>query len=223
MLFIKYLLVTGAITLFVGAATVLITDIYRAFRSPEPAPIRWHVAGRLAVLGTLTLLPGLSIVVVPSGMAGVRVSQISGTLGGTLYPGVHFVTPLVQHVELFNVRDQIFSTEASEPAKGAKGAGAASPVLKVYSKEGLPVGLGVSVRYQLDPRKLPGIENSLPQPVETELMPPVIANAFRQTISSYMVRDVFSTKREEVRRLAAEAITGRLAADGIVVKEGTMR
>ena len=78
------------------------------------------------------------------------------------------------------------------------------PVLKVYSKEGLPVGLGVSVRYQLDPRKLPDIENSLPQPVETELMPPVVANAFRQTISSYMVRDVFSTKREEVRRLAAE-------------------
>jgi regulator of protease activity HflC (stomatin/prohibitin superfamily) len=96
-------------------------------------------------------------------------------------------------------------------------------VLKVYSKEGLPVGLGVSVRYQLDPRKLPGIENNMPQPVETELMPPVIANAFRQTISSYMVRDVFSTKREEVRRLAAEAITGRLAGDGIVVKEVMMR
>jgi regulator of protease activity HflC (stomatin/prohibitin superfamily) len=223
MLFIKYLLVAGGVTLFVSAATVLITDIYRAFRSPVPAPIRWRVAGRLAVLGTLPLLPALSIVVVPSGMAGVRVSQISGTLGGTLYPGVHFVTPLVQHVELFNVRDQIFSTDASEPAKDAKGAGAPSPVLKVYSKEGLPVGLGVSVRYQLDPRKLPGIENNLPQPVETELMPPVIANAFRQTISSYMVRDVFSTKREEVRRLAAEAITGRLAADGIVVKEVMMR
>jgi regulator of protease activity HflC (stomatin/prohibitin superfamily) len=223
MLFIKYLLVTGAVTLFVSAATVLITGIYRAFRSPEPAPIRWRVAGRLAALGMLPLLPALSIVVVPSGMAGVRVSQISGTLGGTLYPGVHFVMPLVQHVELFNVRDQIFSTDASEPAKGTKGSAAASPVLKVYSKEGLPVGLGVSVRYQLDPRKLPGIENNLPQPVETELMPPVIANAFRQTISSYMVRDVFSTKREEVRRLAAEAITGRLAADGIVVKEVMMR
>jgi len=96
-------------------------------------------------------------------------------------------------------------------------------VLKVYSKEGLPVGVGVSVRYQLDPRKLPGIESNLPQPVETELMPPVVANAFRQTISSYLVRDVFSTRREEVRRLAAEAITRRLAADGIVVKEVMMR
>jgi regulator of protease activity HflC (stomatin/prohibitin superfamily) len=223
MLFVKYLLLAGATGLLVSAATVLLADIHRAFRSPGPAPIRWRLGGRLTVLGSLPLLAALSIVVVPSGMAGVRVSQISGTLGGTLYPGVHFVTPLVQHVEVFNVRDQIFSTDASAPARDARGMGAASQVLKVYSKEGLPVGLGVSVRYQLDPRKLPGIENNLPQPVETELMPPVVANAFRQTISNYMVRDVFSTKREEVRRLAADAITGRLAADGIVVKEVMMR
>jgi regulator of protease activity HflC (stomatin/prohibitin superfamily) len=67
------------------------------------------------------------------------------------------------------------------------------------------------------------MEKTLPQPVETELMPPVVANAFRQTIANYMVRDVFSEKREEVRRIAAEAITKRLAADGIVVKEVMLR
>jgi regulator of protease activity HflC (stomatin/prohibitin superfamily) len=224
MLFVKYLLVTGAVGLFVSAAAIVILDLYSAFRVPgAAAPVRWRLAGRLAVLGWLSLLPALSVVVVPSGMAGVRVSQISGTLGGALYPGMHFVVPFVHQVKLFNVRDQIFSTEASEPAKDEPDAGAAWPVLKVYSKEGLPVGLGVSVRYQLDPRRLPDIEDTLPLPVETELMPPVVANAFRQTISNYLVRDVFSTRREEVRRLAAEAITPRLAADGIIVKEVMMR
>src|SRR5262245_33727165 len=54
-------------------------------------------------------------------------------------------------------------------------------------------------------------------------MPPVVANAFRQTISGYLVRDVFSTKREEVRRAAADVITKRLATDGIVVKEVMLR
>jgi regulator of protease activity HflC (stomatin/prohibitin superfamily) len=38
-----------------------------------------------------------------------------------------------------------------------------------------------------------------------------------------MVRDVFSTKREEVRRAAADTITRRLASDGIVVKEVMLR
>src|SRR5262245_28045254 len=223
MLFVKYLLMTGAFGLFTSAGTILILDIQRAFRTGGAVLVRWHLAGRLAALGWLPLLPALSLAVVPAGMAGVRVSQISGTLDGTLYPGMHFVLPFVQHVELFNVRDQIFNTDALEPAKDAKRPGATVPILKVYSKEGLPIGVGVSVRYQLDPRKLPGIENNLPQPVETELMPAVVANAFRQTISSYMVRDVFSTKREEVRRLSAESITKRLAADGIVVKEVMMR
>ena len=44
MLFVKYLLVTGAIGLFVSAAASLISEIYKAFHSPEPAPIRWRPA-----------------------------------------------------------------------------------------------------------------------------------------------------------------------------------
>ena len=85
MLFVKYLLVTGAIGLFVSAAAIVILDLYRAFRLPDAAaPVRWRLAGRLAALGWLPLLTALSFVIVPSGMAGVRVSQISGTIGGTL-------------------------------------------------------------------------------------------------------------------------------------------
>jgi regulator of protease activity HflC (stomatin/prohibitin superfamily) len=115
------------------------------------------------------------------------------------------------------VRDQIFNTRAVDSAKDAADA------LKVYSKEGLPVGLGISVRYQLDPKRLPYIQNSLPQPVESEVLPGVVANAFRQVVSGYLVRDVFSGMREEIRRQAADSITRRLAADGVVVKEVMMR
>ena len=217
MLFFKYALLTASIGFFTAAAAVLAMDIREAIRSSQPPAARWPLAARLALVAWVPLLLALSIVVVPSGSAGVRVSQLSGTLGGTLYPGTHFVMPLVHHVELFNVRDQVFSTNPAEMPKDP------TPVLKVYSKEGLPLGLGISVRYQLDPQRLPYVQNNLPRPVETEIMPPVVANAFRQTISGYLVRDVFSTRREEVRRVAAESITRRLAADGIVVKEVMLR
>ena len=217
MLLFKYLLMLGSAGLFSAAAGVLVADVVKAARESQSLVLRWRLATRLALLAWLPLLPALSIVVVPSGMAGVRISQLSGTLAGTLYPGTHFVLPLVHRVELFNIRDQVFATNPLEIAKDQ------TPVLKVYSREGLPVGLGVSVRYQLDPQRLPYVENNLPQPIETEIMPPVVANAFRQTISGYLVRDVFSAKREEVRRMAAEAITKRLASDGIVVKEVMLR
>ena len=216
MLAIKYVLLTGSLSMFIAAAIVLGRDARKVMLQPDTSSIRWRLFARYVLIAVLLLLPGLSIVVVPSGMAGVRVSQLSGTVGGTIYPGTHFVSPLVQHVELYNVRDQIYSTNPTDAAKK-------STALKVYSREGLPLGLGISVRYQLDPRRLPYMESNLPRPIETELLPAVVANAFRQTISGYMVRDVFSTKREEVRRAAADTITRRLASDGIVVKEVMLR
>jgi regulator of protease activity HflC (stomatin/prohibitin superfamily) len=163
------------------------------------------------------LLLGLSIVVVPSGFAAVRVSQVSGTLPGTLYAGTHFIVPLVQQVETYNVRDRVFSTAAADNPKRPE------PTLKLQSMEGLPIGLGVSERYRLDPQRLPYVHASLPQPVDTELVQPTVASVFRQTVPNYMVREVFSTKREEVRRTAAEAITRKLAGDGVLVKEVMVR
>ena len=217
MLLLKYLLMVASAGFFSAVVGVLVVDVVNAVRTSQTLMLRWRLATRFAFFACLPLLPALSIVVVPSGMGGVRVSQLSGTLPGTLYPGTHFAMPLVHRVDLFNIRDQVFATNPLEIAKDP------TPVLKVYSREGLPVGLGISVRYQLDPQRLPYVANNLPQPIETQIMPPVVANAFRQTISGYLVRDVFSTKREEVRRMAADAITKRLASDGIVVKEVMLR
>src|SRR5262249_14646792 len=126
------------------------------------------------------------------------------------------IVPLVHRAELFNIRDQVFATNPGEAKDQA-------PVLKVYSREGLPLGLGISVRYQLDAQQLSYVDSRPPRPVETATRPPVVANAFRQTISGYRIRGVFSAEREEVRRAAAESITRRLASDGIIVKEVMLR
>jgi regulator of protease activity HflC (stomatin/prohibitin superfamily) len=216
MLLLKYLLVGGGVALIVTSVIAAMADAQRMWGSEEML-MRRRRALALAAGGCMLILPALSFVIVPSGMAAVRVSQLSGTLGGTLYPGMHLIMPLIQRVEVFNVRDQMFTTSPMETPKQAE------PVLKAYSKEGLPLGLGVAVRFQLDPQRLPYLQSTLPQPVETEIMPAVVANAFRQTVATYMVRDVFSAKREEVRRLAADSITKELAPDGIVVKEVMLR
>jgi regulator of protease activity HflC (stomatin/prohibitin superfamily) len=216
MLLLKYGLIAASAAGFGAAATVLVADAVRAGRG-TPLVLRWPLALRLALLASVPLIPALSLVIVPSGMAGVRVSQLSGTLPGTLYPGTHVILPFAHGVKLFNTRDQLFVTEPDAAARERAAA------LRVYSKEGLAVGLGVTVRYQLDPQRLADIERSLPQPVETEIMPAVVANAFRQTVAGYLVRDVFSARREEVRRAAADTISRRLSADGILVKEVMLR
>lgn len=183
---------------------------------PQPDPIAWQTPVALAVLACLPLLLAESIVVVPSGMGGVRISQVRGTLPGTLYPGVHFVTPLVDQVELFDLRDHLFT--AGVMAAGSK-AEMQKASLEVQSREGLNIGLGVTVRYRLDPNKLATVQAHLPQPPDKEIVPPVVASAWRQLSPAFTVREIFSTKRDEIRGKAAAIIAKKLSEDGIVVEE----
>ena len=219
MTLLRYLLIFTGIGLLAGAMTILVWDLYQIIKwrknSPgEPQPgIRWYTSRRLAMLCVLPWLAGLSIAVVPSGWAGVRVNQFLGTRPGTLYSGVHLIFPLIEKVELYPTRDSMFTTAAFDDPKKKQ------PGLQVQTREGLSVGLAVSVRYRLDPSKLPYIQSNLPQPVEEEMIAPAIASAFRDLAPEYLVRELFSTKREAFRQAAAGRIAARLGADGIVVKE----
>jgi len=182
----------------------------------ELKAIEWRRPVALAAVGCVPLLLAASIVVVPSGMGGVRISQMRGTLPGTLYPGMHVVTPLVDNVQLFDLRDHVFTAGIVE--QGLKKEPVATG-LNVQSLEGLNIGLGVTVRYRLDPNKLASVQAHLPQPPDKELVPPVVASAWRELTPQYTVKEIFSTKREEVRAKAADIITRRLATDGIIVEE----
>ena len=189
---------------------------------PEPRPFRWRVFLGMTAIGCVSLLLANSIMVVPSGMGGVRVSQTRGTLPGTLYSGVHFVTPIVEQLQTFDLRDKLFTTGMVED--GAKVNVTSRPgSLDVQSKEGLSMGLAITVRYRLDPRKLDYMQSHLPQPVESEIVPPVVASAWRELAPSYTVRETFSTRREEVRQRAASVITKKLSADGVIVEEVMLR
>jgi regulator of protease activity HflC (stomatin/prohibitin superfamily) len=233
MLFAKYLLMWGGIGMIAVAAGILAYDLYLeikyrqalAVASAGPLPpvprVRWRSSLALVLLAWGPILLALGIVVVPSGMAGVRVSQTSGTLAGTLYPGAHFVVPLAENVVLFDTRDQLFTTGALETA--THGSAKKSEPLNVQAKEGLTLGLSITVRYRLDARHLDYIQSNLPQPVEKEIVPAVVASAWRELVPNYTVREVFATMREEVRKHASDVITQKLAADGIVVKEVMLR
>jgi regulator of protease activity HflC (stomatin/prohibitin superfamily) len=234
MLFIKYLLLWGGIAMIAAAIAILVRDFYFEFRYRQavtsgttPLPTRpeihWRSSIALALIAWGPILLALSIFVVPSGMGGVRVSQTSGTLPGTLYPGVHLLTPLAENLVLFDTRDQLFTTGAVEDGKTANKHTVSAAPLEVQAKEGLSLGLAITIRYRLDPRHLDYIQANLPQPVEKEIVPPVVASAWRELVPNYTVREVFATRREEVRSRAAAVITQKLAADGIVVKEVMLR
>jgi regulator of protease activity HflC (stomatin/prohibitin superfamily) len=227
MVLLRYLLMFTGIGLLAGAAGILVWDLYQIWKSrklrelqaPEgPRPIRWNVAKRMTAFSLGPLLAGWSIAVVPSGSAGVRVNQFVGTRPATLYPGVHFLLPLIENMETYNIRDDVFVTTLTDDPKKPK-----EQTLRVQTREGLTVGMAVAVRYRLDPSKLAYIHANLPQPIEEQMIAPAIGSIFRDLAPNYIVREMFSSKRDEVRQLAAARIAAKLGADGIVVKEVILR
>lgn len=260
MLALKFLLMVAGFGLFATAAAVVAYDVYVATRlrlllqqsggggaegiTPEQrrpfGPVRWELARNLALLGILPVLLAVSIAVVPDGFAGIRVSQLFGVRPATLYPGVHFLTPFIDHIDLYDTREQVFNTAAAAPAPApptepgplnAPTRPAAAPetpknaneVLTVQAREGLNIGLAVSVRYRLDPTRLASIHQNLPQPVGEQVVGPVVSSIYRQIAPNYMTREIFATKREELRTTAADAIKTRLGSDGIIVREVLLR
>src|SRR5271166_6922641 len=101
MLLLKYLLLSAGIAMFVIAAGILSYDAYlliawqrrRLHPDPEtaapgpPPAMRWRTSVALVMLAWAPLLISAGIVIVPSGMAGVRVSQTKGTLSNSNRPG----------------------------------------------------------------------------------------------------------------------------------------
>jgi len=247
MLALKDVLIVAGVVLLATAVVITLYDLWKVLDYPrklariaangepatgtseEPGPVRWQTAIALAVVACLPWLIAGSIAVIPAGMGGVRVSQMRGTLPGTLYPGAHFVAPLVENVEVFDLRDKLFTAGVVEGLAVQAGAPSAQKTathdqaLDVQSKEGLDIGLAITVRYRLDPRRLDYIESHLPQPVDSQMVPAVVASAWRDLAPQYTVREIFSAKREEVRSEAAATITRKLGADGILVEAVMLR
>jgi regulator of protease activity HflC (stomatin/prohibitin superfamily) len=235
---LKWLLMVVGIAMFGTAAGVVAYDVYLAMQfqklmgSEQPGaaekagapagaaaasrPIRWALAAKIFGWGWAPLFLALSIAVVPEGAGGVRISQLSGVIPTTLYSGVHLVLPFAERIAIYDLRDHLFTTDATDSA-------AKHEILTVQTREGLMIGLAVSVRYRLDPQKLAYIHANLAQPVDSEIVEPVVSTALRDLAPNYVVREVYATKRDEFHTKSAKTITDRLAPDGIVVKEVLLR
>jgi regulator of protease activity HflC (stomatin/prohibitin superfamily) len=223
MLLLKYAMRAGAISLLLVATGFLLVELLRRRRersdigrTPSP-PIAWRRVRRPALPGLALLLLAESLVLVPAGTPGIRVSQLRGTRPGTLYPGAHLVKPFLESVALYDTRDHVLTTTGADDAKTPDGA------LRAQSREGLAIGLVLSVRYRLDPERLDSIHDRLPEGPGEELVPAVVSSVFRELVPGYDVREVFATRRVELVQKAAEFITKKLGADGIVVRDVMLR
>src|SRR5581483_9071970 len=126
MLLFKYLLILTGYGLILWSLAIVFKNLYKVVQyhlrlrkaGPENQPVKphlnWTTAKWALPLAWLPILIASGMVVVPSGMGGVRGRQASGTRPGTLFAGVHVLTCLVVSVARYDTRAKILPTASSK-------------------------------------------------------------------------------------------------------------
>jgi regulator of protease activity HflC (stomatin/prohibitin superfamily) len=181
----------------VGGATAVLAQARR--------PMAVAAVAALAGWGLYRHPPMFSVA---PGEVAVRTNQLTGT-SSVMEHGSALRLPLLHEVRRFSLRDQVM-----RPAGGRLASGP-SPYQSV---EGLSLGVDVAVRYAVDPDQVIRIARSLPADLDGEVVAPQVKDIAYRTFARYTVREIFSTKRQEIQSGIEDELRPRLAADGIALR-----
>ncbi|MCE2975745.1 MAG: prohibitin family protein [Pseudanabaena sp. CoA8_M7] len=160
------------------------------------------IAGLIALTTAISALSRL-LVVIPAGSVGVE--DFQGKVSDrTLPAGLQVINPFADVVQfstrLRDIKEEIGAT----------------------SKEGLAIGIDVSIQYHIDPAKAASVYQNIGLE-EREIIVSRFRSISREIVSGYPAEAIYATKREEVSLKLAEKMRSQMAPLGFVVDEALLR
>ncbi|MBK7685135.1 MAG: prohibitin family protein [Rhodocyclaceae bacterium] len=148
---------------------------------------------------------------VERGQAALRINRITGTID-ELHEGANWVIPGLHDLRRFSLRDQTYRSGESENGTKAQ----------FQSVEGLAIGVDISVRFNLDPHQIAAVLKNVGDNLSDEVVGPAAQDALYKTLARYTVREIFSSKREEIQKIVETEVKATLLVDGIKVQAVTI-
>ncbi|WP_456427841.1 prohibitin family protein, partial [Rhodocaloribacter sp.] len=175
-------------------------------------------------LGTALILTGLllgvvsrSFVVVPAGHVGVVFNVFSGVQPDALDEGLHFVLPLVQEVVLYDARLQEVTLSKSNARRVGFGP------IQARSKEGLDIGVDVTVQYRIEKAKAPLLHKEVGPAYRETMIVPQIRSKVRDAVGLFNAAELISTRRGDLERSVTTALREALAQKHIILESVLLR
>ena len=183
-----------------------------------PAVIAVIVIVALVVIMTLS-----GLVVLDPGYAGVQFRRFPPSARGVkkevLGPGLHWVMPGNTTVIKYSTRTETYTMSS----RLGEGVVRDADTLYGPTKEGLKVGLDLTMAYRLDKTRLPEIHDTLGETYADKIIRPTIRTIVRTALSKAGIQDVYSEKREQLQNEAEKALIVKLGERGIIVESLLLR
>jgi regulator of protease activity HflC (stomatin/prohibitin superfamily) len=198
MLFILCVIIAVAALLVWRAAAKKVEEKNLAFRSVG------SIAGAVAAFFLLVAVTQC-LTVVPAGYVGVV--DFFGTVSEkTLPPGINLVNPLARIVK-FSFQSQMHKEE-----------------MQVLSREGLTIGLEISVQYRLNPDSAARVYMTiLNGDYEQIVLTPQFRSISRSVTASFQASALYSTERERLGEQIQTELAKMVGPRGIIIEASPLR
>jgi len=169
-----------------------------------------RAVGVAALLGAAgwVLLAHPPVQAVGPGELGVRTNNLTGEVYAWR-EGTALVLPGLHAVQVFSLRDRVYRPRQIASAEGSA---------PVQSVEGLSVGVDLAVRYAPNPARLAAVARSMPASLEAEVVEPAVQGVVYKVFARYTVREIFSTRRQEIQEVLETELRAKLSQDAVLLR-----
>ena len=203
------------------AAAVLIALAVGRSAQRKPARRLWKTGlGLLLAAAFLTTLAA-GLVFIPPEMRGVVISAVApqGYRKEPLAPGLHWIVPYAETVELYPTSKQTYTMSA----KTEEGQIYGDDSIEARTKDGQRIFMDASVIYSVDPAHVVEVHLTWQGRYTDDLVRPLVRGIIRDAVSQFRVDEVVSTKRFELRDMIYEELRDRLAENGLILHDFVLR
>ena len=214
------LLVIVAALLWMGALGAAILLSMQAARGQKVANGRTILLGVLAAALLMTVLSAGLVFIEPQ-ERGVVVSALSpkGYRDNIMQPGLRWVIPFVERVELYPISRQTY-TMSIAPSEGQL---YGDDSITARTEDGQEIFVDASVIFQVDPEKVVNVHIQWQKRYINDLVRAQTRGIIRDAVSQFKIDQVISAKRFEMVRYVSDALSQKFSDNGLIMVDFVLR
>lgn len=201
----------------IGLGVLAIT---RASRNQNAKGITSLVIGMIILAVVLTLV-GAGLVFIEPTEAGVVITILGsgGLRPEPLIPGLHWIVPFIERVELYPTTTQTFTMARTASEGETQGL----ITVEARTSDGQRIFVDSSVIYKIEPTAVIEIHKTWQRRYQDDLILPQARGIIRDAVSQYRVDEVLSTKRFDMTNTVTTQLRDIMAENGLTLVDFVLR
>lgn len=201
----------------IGLGVLAIT---RASRNQNAKGITSLVIGMI-ILAVVFTLVGAGLVFIEPTEAGVVITILGsgGLRPEPLIPGLHWIVPFIERVELYPTTTQTFTMARTASEGETQGL----ITVEARTSDGQRIFVDSSVIYKIEPTAVIEIHKTWQRRYQDDLILPQARGIIRDAVSQYRVDEVLSTKRFDMTNTVTAQLRDIMAENGLTLVDFVLR